>query len=113
MIGMGDFARLLVIGFATLQMAAECRAEQAPRELREKSIVLNWSEIRTVKAVSGKLSGREFTSRFDATLEVYVSALGRVFSTLKRVDGKYVFVDSNQISGTGKTLLLWRRLRSM
>jgi hypothetical protein len=108
MIGMGGFARLLVMGFGTLQLTAECPAQQSPRELREKSVVLNWSEIRTVKAISGQVSGREFTSRFDATFELYVSALGRVFSTFKRVSGTHVFDDSNEISGTGKKPPLWR-----
>ncbi len=105
---MGGFARLRVMGFASLQMAAESRAQQAPRELREKSIVLSWSETRTMKGISGHNSGREFTSRFDATVNLYVSVQGRVFSTFKRVSGRLVYDDSNEISGTGKSLLLWR-----
>jgi hypothetical protein len=105
---MGGFARLLVIGFACLHMTAESQAQQAPRELREKSIVLNWSEDRTMKPVFGDASGKERTSRFDATINLYVSIQGRVFSTFKRTSGRLVYDDSNQISGTGKSLLLWR-----
>ncbi|MGD0184544.1 MAG: hypothetical protein ABSC25_04760 [Roseiarcus sp.] len=100
--------RAAVTGFAILLLTGESQAQQAPRELREKSIVLNWSEIRTTKGISGHMSGREFTSRFDATLNLYVSVQGRVFSTFKRVSGRLVYDDSNEISGTGKSLLLWR-----
>jgi hypothetical protein len=105
---MGGFARLLVAGFAILQMTVECRAQLAPRELREKSIVLNWSEDRTMKPIFGSASGNERTTRFNATINLYVSNQGRVFSTFKRTSGRLVYDDSNQISGTGKSLLLWR-----
>jgi hypothetical protein len=97
-----------VTGFAILLLTGESQAQQPPRELREKSIVLNWSETRSVKILTGRHAGQDDTYRFDVAINLYVSAQGRVFSTLKRVAGRYVFDDSNQVSGTGENLLVWR-----
>ncbi len=88
--------------------AGELRADPVPAALRGNSISVNWVETRTNKGIAGVNSGREVDYSFDATLKLYVSVYGRVFYTFKRGNAKSTYVDVSQISGSKKTLLLWR-----
>jgi hypothetical protein len=107
------FMRHIVIGFACLVPIAanESQAQQMPAGLREKSIGLSWTDTRTIKDTSGRVQSIAQSS----TIDLYVSSLGRVFSSFQRSTsgsssrGSYHQASvSKQISGTGDNFLHWR-----
>ena len=102
-------ARLIVMAFAGLLIAAEARADPMPSGLRGKSLVLNWSRTFTVFSGGGMTnaaaaSGQLHTVANYLTVKVYVSLQGRVFSSLRQKGG----LDHNAVSGTGNNVLNWQ-----
>jgi hypothetical protein len=102
------FRRHVVIGLVSLVTvaASESAAQQIPAELREKSIVLSWSDARMIKDTTGRVRGIAQSS----TVDLYVSARGRVFSSFQRhaYGSRNDTNVSKQISGIGDNLLHWR-----
>ena len=71
-----------MVSVAVLLVTGEIRAEQTiPAALTGKSIVLSWSDMRTLK---NQPSGKIITIGQDSAASVYVSTARRVFSSLKR-----------------------------
>jgi len=83
-------------------MAGPSRAEQIPTALRGNSIILRWSEMRTWKRLEGRRAGQLFEKEFSASVTLYVSSQGRIFSKMERSSGQPV---SNEISGSTDNVL--------
>jgi hypothetical protein len=101
---LGNVMWAALIGIGSLQMAAEARAEAIPAALHGKSVVLSWSDARTVKDTSGNQKNVNQTSQ----IELYVSDLGRVFSRFERHTRPNDVNTLTQVSGAPDNYLQWR-----
>jgi hypothetical protein len=99
-----DFICVVVVGLGGLQMSGECRAQQIPATLRGKSVVLNWSDNRTVNDMSARQKNVDQTSE----IKLYVSEQGRVFSRFERHAGRNDAKILTQVSGAPDNYLHWR-----
>jgi hypothetical protein len=84
--------------------AIEARAEQIPAALRAKSVVLSWSDSRTVKDTADRQKNVDQTSE----IKLYVSEQGRVFSRFERQAGRSDAKTLSQVSGAPDNYLHWR-----
>jgi hypothetical protein len=82
----------------------ESRAEQAPAGLRGRSLVLSWSDARTVKDMAGQQKNVNQTSE----IKLYVSDQGRVFSRFERHTHPNDEKIMTQVSGAPNNYLHWR-----
>lgn len=99
------FARLLAIAFCFVSTADQTRAAPMPAALRGKSIVVKWTESGTMRSVYNQAYLPHY---YAATIVLYVSDQGRIFSSLKGDIGKAVLADYNQVSGSGHDPMQWR-----
>jgi hypothetical protein len=101
--------RAAIVGLAAMFTLDESRAGQIPESLFGKSIVLGWSDVRTIKNTQ---SGRLFIQGQQSSVSLYISEKGRTFSSLRRelyVQGHRSMdaATNNEVSGTEK-VLHWR-----
>jgi hypothetical protein len=94
----------MVVVCGGLLAATQCRAETMPAALRGESIILNWSDARTIRDDSGRQKDRTQTSE----IRLYVSDQGRVFSRLYRSTGPKDTKTISEVSGVGSNYLHWR-----
>jgi hypothetical protein len=99
-----DLVLAVVVGLGCLSVTAESRAEQIPATLRGKSLVLSWSDARTVKDMSDRQKNVAQTSE----IKLYVSDQGRVFSQFERRTGRNDAKTLTQVSGASDNYLHWR-----
>jgi hypothetical protein len=104
MTGLPHLARLAAVELGLLHMAAASHAAEASSALAGKSIILNWTDTRTVRTESG----RERTFELSLTIKLYVSYKGRVFSVFDRASSKGNNRSDAGISGERNRPLHWR-----
>jgi hypothetical protein len=81
----------------------EAHAEQIPTSLRGKSLVLSWSDSRTVRDMADHQKNVDQTSE----MKLYLSDAGRVFSQFDRQAG-HGSKTLTQVSGAPDNYLHWR-----
>ncbi len=74
------WAGVLAPAFSLLSIVGAANAEPAQTSLQGKSILLNWTEKRTIVDARG----RERVVPFAGDVAIYVSAKGRIFSRFRR-----------------------------
>ena len=78
------FFAILIQGFAITSLGCSSAFAEAPPQLHNKTIVMNWSEYRVQRADSGDISKTNTAS----SLLVYVSSSGRLFTRLSRKNSR-------------------------
>ena len=78
------FFQLLVPGIAVVALGCSSAFAEAPQQLYNKTIVMNWSEYRVQRADAGDISKTNTSS----SLLVYVSSSGRLFTRLSRKNSR-------------------------
>lgn len=91
-----SFLAILVRGFAIAFLGSSSAFAEAPSQLYNKTIVLNWSEYRVQRADAGDISK---TNTFSSLL-VYVSSSGRLFTRLSRKNNRRS--SSNEVDRPGR-----------
>jgi hypothetical protein len=96
-------ALVLVLG------AVDARAEQIPLALRGKSFILSWTSDKTQIHNSGTYAGQPYLATTHLSAKVYVSALGRIFSSYNENNlGSPGCSAVEEVSGGADNLLHWR-----
>jgi hypothetical protein len=94
----------MLIGVCGLYFTGSSHAEPVPTFIRGKSVLLSWSDERTVKDMVGNTKSVKQTSE----LKLYVSDQGRVFSRFDRHTHGSVAGTVTQVSGAPDNYLHWQ-----
>jgi hypothetical protein len=93
-------------GLAGFCLIAPAAAEQFPRALVGKSIILEWTDNRTMKDNYGNF----YYPTLSFSIQIYIGLQGHVFSTFHRVNQNRPshVQDSSEVGGPAGNVLHWR-----